>query len=98
MDSKINLAVFASTRGTDLQAIIDAIKKGELENVSEKTAKLDLQGPLSKEVIKDVLGFNTDLPFFGLTQFDISGKSSIISRTGYTGEFGYEIFIFNINL
>ena len=36
MDSKINLAVFASTRGTDLQAIIDAIKKGELENIDLK--------------------------------------------------------------
>jgi aminomethyltransferase len=55
--------------------------------------KLDLQGPLAG----DVLAPHTDadlaqLKYFGVTRTTVLGTECILSRTGYTGELGYEIF------
>ncbi len=63
------------------------------EDASFKTAKLDLQGPRSREVLK-ALGFGAieKLAYYSFDQFQIKGVPCLISRTGYTGELGYEIY------
>lgn len=53
---------------------------------------LSLQGPKAVEILaKDVEGIR-DLAYFGLMQTRLYGRDVMISRTGYTGERGYEIF------
>lgn len=53
---------------------------------------MSLQGPKAVEILaKDVPGIR-DLAYFGLMQTRLYGKDVMISRTGYTGERGYEIF------
>lgn len=67
----------------------------ELVNLSEKTAQLALQGPLAGRVLqkltKDIdLG---ELGFFTFqTEVLLNGKKVLVSRTGYTGEDGFEIY------
>ena len=68
--------------------------KAKLENISEKTAKLDLQGPFSREVLKALAEEKIGgLKFYNFNFFKLLGEKIIISRTGYTGELGYELYI-----
>lgn len=66
----------------------------EIEDVSEAIAALALQGPTSRDILGQVVGAQIDrLNFFRLTSADVPGISAILSRTGYTGDLGYELWI-----
>jgi aminomethyltransferase len=66
----------------------------EIEDVSEKLAALALQGPTSGRLLKAVADADiTNLKYFHFTSGKISGVPVDISRTGYTGDLGYEIWI-----
>lgn len=66
----------------------------ELIDVSSKTAKLDLQGPESVNVLENVLGRSLrDLPYFAFITVEFEGAPLLVSRTGYTGELGYELYL-----
>lgn len=62
------------------------------ENISDETGKLDLQGPLAREALKCLCPEVARLKYFQFDEFDLLGEKCFISRTGYTGELGYEIF------
>lgn len=62
------------------------------EDISFKTAKLDLQGPLSRDVLKALVCDIGKLEYYTFDEFTLLGTRCIISRTGYTGELGYEIY------
>ena len=63
------------------------------EDASFKTAKLDVQGPQSRDVLKALgLAAIEKLTYYTFDQFQITGIPCLISRTGYTGELGYEIY------
>ncbi len=65
-----------------------------LEEVTEEIAGLALQGPLSKQVLGDLgLAEAAALPFFGLGRFGFEGGEIEVSRTGFTGDLGYELWI-----
>ena len=60
-----------------------------LEHQSDQYGELAIQGPDSEQVMKDVLGIDgSDLSFYTFKVLD----NVIISRTGYTGEDGFEIY------
>lgn len=65
----------------------------DLENISAATAKIDLQGPRALEVLTKVFGrtFN-HLKYFNFESVEHDGMDMIVSRTGYTGELGYELY------
>jgi glycine cleavage system T protein (aminomethyltransferase) len=66
----------------------------ELEDVSERTAALALQGPLSRTILEQVSPADfKSLKYFRLTHTTIRGTPVTISRTGYTGDLGYEIWV-----
>jgi len=55
---------------------------------------LQLQGPKSGEVMKAVFGDEIeDLPYYWLREFDLNGIPLIVSRTGWSSELGYEIYL-----
>ncbi len=63
------------------------------EDISAKTAKLDLQGPFSKDILSAYT--NATLDTIGKYHFltaKVCGVKTLISRTGYTGELGYELY------
>ena len=64
----------------------------ELEDVSEAIAALSLQGPQSLAVLR-ALGDVPPLKYFRLARTELRGVPVEISRTGYTGDLGYEIWI-----
>ena len=65
-----------------------------LTNSSAATAKLDVQGPKSLEAMKKLVGPDVArLGYYTFGRFDLLGEKVIVSRTGYTGELGYEIYI-----
>ena len=62
-------------------------------NISAATGKIDLQGPKSHEVLKDIMGPDFISPgYFNFKRTTWRGEPIIVSRTGYTGELGYELY------
>jgi aminomethyltransferase len=62
-------------------------------NVSDATAKIDLQGPLSREVLLEVGLDVADLKYWNGRRGTWQGRDLVVTRAGYTGEVGYEIFL-----
>jgi aminomethyltransferase len=66
----------------------------QIEDISEKVAALALQGPTSGELMKAVAEAEiANLKYFRMTRGKIAGVPVDISRTGYTGDLGYEIWV-----
>src|SRR5215813_3356074 len=67
----------------------------QLEDISESVAALALQGPTSGRLLKSlVAGANIEnLKYFRVTKGTIADVPVEISRTGYTGDLGYEIWV-----
>jgi aminomethyltransferase len=65
----------------------------EIGDSSETVAALSLQGPTSREVLRQCSDADMDkLKFFGTTRARLDGVELRISRTGYTGDLGYELW------
>lgn len=70
--------------------------KFKFRNVSAELGKLDLQGPRSIEALVKIAGPKIkDLRYYTFSYFDVLGENIIISRTGYTGELGFELYMPN---
>jgi len=66
----------------------------EIEDVSEQIAALALQGPTSAKLLKTIADAEiSNLKYFRMTSGRIAGVPVDISRTGYTGDLGYEIWV-----
>ncbi len=66
----------------------------KLINDSLNGCILAVQGPNSRNIIKKLTNINLDeLGFYKFSKGNLCGHASIISRTGYTGELGYELYI-----
>ncbi len=65
-----------------------------VDDVSDRTGALSLQGPMSRVILEALTGAALGkLKFFRLTHATVRGISLTISRTGYTGDLGYELWI-----
>lgn len=65
----------------------------EFANRSEDYGQLAVQGPEAEQVVEEVLGIGCkELIFYTAKFADVEGETIIISRTGYTGEDGFEIY------
>jgi len=68
----------------------------ELIDQSREVALLALQGPASRTALKKLAGGDRGvdrLAYYRMDTFEILGQEILVSRTGYTGELGYEIFV-----
>ncbi|RQG94882.1 glycine cleavage system aminomethyltransferase GcvT [Natrarchaeobius chitinivorans] len=65
----------------------------DVENVTEETGLIAVQGPDAVETVDDVAAESVgDLGRFSTIRTEIDGVDSLVARTGYTGEDGFEIF------
>lgn len=66
----------------------------ELENISDQTAEVALQGPAANTILSHLTTVNlSEIGYYWLKQdVDIAGIRCLISRTGYTGEDGFEVY------
>ncbi|MBU5591962.1 glycine cleavage system aminomethyltransferase GcvT [Clostridium sp. MSJ-4] len=93
------LVVNASNVDKDFQWILDN-KEGfniEIENLSPKYYQLALQGPKAEEILQRMTDTNlSQIKFFYFERnAKIKGIDCLVSRTGYTGEDGFEIYTTN---
>jgi aminomethyltransferase len=66
----------------------------QIEDVSDALAALALQGPLARDILNQVVDAPiNDLAYYRLRTATLAGKPVTITRTGYTGDLGYEIWI-----
>lgn len=77
---------------------IDALLRGApgVTNVSEDTAKIDLQGPLARDILlENGFGELRAMKYWHGARMTWSGHEIVVTRAGYTGEVGYELFVPN---
>ncbi len=69
----------------------------KLQNLSPEYAQIALQGPNSQEILQELTGVKlADIKFYRfLGDVSVAGVNSIVSRTGYTGEDGFEVYCKN---
>lgn len=64
----------------------------EIADESEEYSLLAVQGPKSKDIIQKICDKQLELEYYHFFYAKIAGVNMIISRTGYTGELGYELY------
>jgi aminomethyltransferase len=88
------LVVNAACAASDIAWIRGHLPRGiELRDISAETAKIDLQGPLALEALQAVIPGDWRLPYFSFAKGSFDGVPVTVSRTGYTGELGFEIYV-----
>ena len=97
-DTRYLIVVNASNRHKDV-VWMKAHRFGDckIEDISDAVAQLALQGPKAKEIISTLCDEN-DLPekyYSFRDKVQVAEKTCLISKTGYTGEDGYEIYCDN---
>ncbi|MGI6468497.1 MAG: glycine cleavage system aminomethyltransferase GcvT [Syntrophomonadaceae bacterium] len=94
--AKFLLVVNAANVDKDFAWIKDNLIEGvEAENVSQQYAQLALQGPLAQEILQTLTPTDLEqIKFFHFNpSINIAGVDCMVSRTGYTGEDGFEIYV-----
>ena len=92
-DDKFMLVINASNIEKDFNWMKENNKFGvELKNFSDDYSLLAVQGPNSKAVIQKISDKNLELEYYHFMQTKVAGIDMIVSRTGYTGELGYELY------
>jgi aminomethyltransferase len=89
------LVVNAACAAGDFAVLRERLPRDvEMEDVSAATGKIDLQGPASLDVLEEALKERfRDLGYFSFRVTEFEGKELMVSRTGYTGELGFELYI-----
>ena len=87
--------LFLVPNAANTSEVVERLKKAAPEsvvvnNLHEKYGVFALQGPLAEHVLRE-LKIDINLDYMSFTEGEIAGKKSIICRTGYTGERGFEI-------
>jgi aminomethyltransferase len=86
------VVVNASNREKDLAWMRDHAPAGvQVDDLTFELALVALQGPKAEELMPSS-GLE-DVPYFGFRTGEVAGVTAMISRTGYTGEDGFEIFV-----
>ena len=94
-DDRFFLVINAANIDKDYAWIVEQSKGFNVvtENQSEYYGQIAVQGPQSERVVEEVLGLPcAELVFYTFKKLEVAGETIIISRTGYTGEDGFEIY------
>ncbi|HEX5437297.1 MAG TPA: glycine cleavage system aminomethyltransferase GcvT [Gemmatimonadaceae bacterium] len=89
------MVVNASNREKDLAHIRSYAARFDvtIEDVSDRIALLALQGPIAERVLQPLTDASLGaIGYYHFTQGHVAGVPSVISRTGYTGEDGFELY------
>ncbi|MFH1784992.1 MAG: glycine cleavage system aminomethyltransferase GcvT [Candidatus Micrarchaeota archaeon] len=94
-DKKYFVVINASNIEKDYNWLVENAKglDVKLTNVSQTTMKLDLQGPNAQATLSKISDIDFSLlKYYKFVEGKVSGLDCIVSRTGYTGEDGFEIY------
>ena len=87
----------AANRSKDYEWIqANSAGEVEIQDVSDEVGMFALQGPNAASIMSRLSDGSTEsIPRFGCGWIQIAGTRTLVSRTGYTGEDGYEIFVWD---
>jgi aminomethyltransferase len=90
------LVVNASNLGKDwnwIESHAQAFECG-LEDVSQDTGLLALQGPAARQILRPLASIDIDdVKYYRFAEGEVAGVPAVISGTGYTGEDGFELYV-----
>lgn len=93
------IVVNASNTAKDAKWFETHLPSGDykFENISDKVAQIAIQGPMGEAVLKKIIAdeFIPKKYYSFIDNVDFGGINSLVSRTGYTGEDGFEIYVKN---
>jgi aminomethyltransferase len=90
------MVINASNIDKDLEWLVKHKPENvNIENHSEQYSLIALQGPKSREILSQFTDADLKLKFYSYVDAIVCGHSVMLSRTGYTGELGFEIYGFN---
>ncbi|HET7789492.1 MAG TPA: glycine cleavage system aminomethyltransferase GcvT [Gemmatimonadales bacterium] len=94
-EDKVMLVVNASNIDQDWNHIVE--QKGganaRMRNISDETALIAVQGPKAEGLLKPLASVDVSkIPYYHFTDGKVAGVQCFISRTGYTGEDGFELY------
>ena len=97
-DTHYRLVTNATTKDKDLKWLQEHKQsKGfnvSIEDLSDGTAKLDLQGPRAEEILQEIVPVAlAPLRFYHSLDTTVAAIPALVSRSGYTGEDGFEIYV-----
>lgn len=88
-----------SLSDTDLMLWLQGVNVGRRFDVGiaeVDVAPVQIQGPKSVDLLEDLIGpVAREIPSYGLHAAQIGGRDVIISQTGFTGEKGYEVYLYD---
>jgi aminomethyltransferase len=91
------LVINASNIVKDVQWVVQQVSPfgdAAAVNTSSRYALLALQGPAAQDVLQTLTGVNlADMKYYWFTTGEVAGVRATVSRTGYTGEDGFEVFV-----
>ncbi len=97
-DSYFQLVVNASQKLTDYQHLKDNISQDFNIEFEENKSLLAIQGPLSEDILSEINSNIKTMKFMDSIDISLAGIDCSISRSGYTGEDGFEISVNNKNV
>ena len=98
LDSDVHVVVNAANLQIDFDHMNVEIKKkgfaAEIVDESGLNALIAVQGPQSRDLLEKLLMIDlSGLKYYSMTEARWEGNRIIVSRTGYTGELGFELFV-----
>jgi aminomethyltransferase len=96
-NERIHIVINATGRDADgpwVKAPCEALGlDATVRDVSDDQAMVALQGPASEHVLQPLIGTDLSaLKYYGFTEAPVCGHPTLLARTGYTGEDGFELF------
>lgn len=92
-DTEFMLVVNASNLEKDFAWMQVNNKFGvSLTDMSDEYSLLAVQGPNARKTVEKMFGCEIPFEYYHFAKFDFKGEEIIVSRTGYTGELGYELY------
>ena len=91
------LVVNAANLDKDFKWLEEHLIEGvTLTNRSDEISLLAIQGPNSRKLLQELTSYDLDsMKYYYAAETEIAGKEILFSRTGYTGELGFELYIPN---
>ncbi len=84
----------AANAAKDLEWILSQPREGcEIEDVSDEYALLALQGPKASEILARLTSTDLTMRYYRFREGEVCSKPCLVSRTGYTGEDGFELYL-----
>src|SRR5512139_2686432 len=93
-DDRYLTTLNASNIEKDVRWMREHAKRVEIVDLSDETALVAIQGPRALQILQKLTPANlTAIPYYWCAEGVVVGEKALLSRTGYTGEDGFEIYL-----